>query len=107
MSVADVLWILPALVGVALGWLMRSRPVLGLMLGAGLIVVSFILFGYSMDHYENGDCETGAPCPTGEHVIEYVEPISFLIGVPLVIVSFGATVGNYVSALRRWHRRGA
>ena len=107
MSLADVLWVLPVLVGVALGWLMRSRSVLALLLGAALVRVSFVLFGYSIDHYENGDCQARAPCPTGEHVIEFVEPGAFLIGAPLIIVSFGATVWNYFSALRKWRRRRA
>src|SRR5919198_3472421 len=48
-SLADVLWVLPVLVGVALGWSMRSRSVLALLLGAALVVVSFVLFGYSID----------------------------------------------------------
>src|ERR687887_112595 len=106
-SLADVLWVLPVLVGLALGWSMRSRSVLALLLGAALVVVSFVLFGYSIDHYENGDCQGGAPCPTGEHIIEFVEPGAFLIGAPLIIVSFGATVWNYLSALRRWRSRRA
>jgi hypothetical protein len=107
MSLVDVLWVLPVLVGVALGWLMRSRSVLALLLGAAFVVVSFVLFGYSIDHYENGDCEPGAPCPTGEHIIEFVLPGAFLIGAPLIIISFGATVWNYLSALRNWRRRRA
>jgi len=105
MSPMDALWILPALAGAALGWLMRSRSVLALLLGATFVVVSFVLFGYSIDHYENGDCQAGAPCPPGEQIIEFVEPGLFLIGAPLIIVSFGATVWNYLSALHRWRRR--
>jgi hypothetical protein len=59
------------------------------------LVISFVLFGYSIDHYENGDCQSGAPCPTGEHVIEYLEPGTFIAGATLVLVGFVRNLWNY------------
>jgi hypothetical protein len=106
MSPTDVLWILPALAGVALGLRLRP-PTLGLLLGFAFVVVSIGLFGYSIDHYPNGDCQAGAPCPTGEHIIEFVEPGAFILGSTLVLVAFGRTVWDYWSALRTWRRRRA
>ncbi len=106
MSPTDVLWILPALAGVALGLRLRP-PTLGLLLGFAFVVISFVLFGYSIDHYPNGDCQAGAPCPTGEHVIDLVEPGVFTLGSALVLVAFSRTVWDYWSALRTWRRRRA
>jgi hypothetical protein len=101
--VTDVVWLLPVLAGVALGLLLRSSAI-ALLLGFVLVVVSFFLFGYSIDHYENGDCQSGAPCPTGEHVIEYLEPACFLAGSALVLVAFARTLRNYWCGLRAWRR---
>jgi hypothetical protein len=86
---------------VALGLLLRSSAI-ALLLGFVLVVVSFFLFGYSIDHYENGDCQSGAPCPTGEHVIEYLA--CFLAGSALVLVAFARTLRNYWCGLRAWRR---
>lgn len=106
MSLADTLWLLPALAGLALGIRLRW-PAMSLLLGLALFVISLMLFGYSLDHYENGDCQAGAPCPTGEHVIEYAIPIAFLAGCALVLGGFSRTVWNYLSRRRQWRSRGA
>jgi hypothetical protein len=106
MSVIDVVWILPPLAGIALGLLLRSS-VLALLLGLALVVTSFILFGYSFDHYSNNDCQPGEPCSTGEQVIETLTPVLFLAGSALVIVSFGRTVWEYFSGLRAWRSSSA
>jgi hypothetical protein len=103
-SVIDAVWVLPLLAGVALALLLRSS-VLALLLGFLVVVTSFILWGYSIDHYSNNDCQTGEPCPTGEQVIGVLDPVFFLGGSALVLVSFGRTVRNYVSGLRAWPRR--
>jgi hypothetical protein len=72
-----------------------------------LVVISFVLFGYSIDHYQNGDCQSGTRCPTGEHVIEYLWPGAFLAGSTLVLVGFGRSLWNYWSGLLAWRRRRA
>jgi hypothetical protein len=87
MSLADTLWLLPALGGLALGARLRWTAV-SLLLGLAFVVLSVMLFGYSLDHYDNGDCQAGAPCPTGEHVIEYAWPIAFVLGCTLVLGGF-------------------
>jgi hypothetical protein len=105
-SLPDLLWPLPLLAGLALGLVVRSIA-LPLLLGLLLVIISFVLFGYSIDHYENGDCQSGAPCPTGEHVIEYLEPGAFILGSTLVIVGFSRSLWNYWSGLLAWRRRRA
>jgi hypothetical protein len=102
-SPTDIVWVLPLLAGVALALLLRST-VLALLLGFLVVVTSFILWGYSIDHYSNNDCQPGEPCPTGEQVIDVLGPVFFLGGSALVLVSLGRTVWNYVSALRAWRR---
>ena len=106
MSVTDVVWVLPPLAGVALGLRLGSSA-FALLLGLVLVIASFFLWGYSVDHYSNNDCQPGEPCPTGEQVIDVIDPVAFLLGSALVIVSFGRTVSNYVSGLRAWRRRRA
>jgi len=64
---------------------MRSAA-LALLLGLGLIVASFFVWGYSWN-YPEGACEEGEPCPTGDHIIQIVFPILFLAGVPLFVVA--------------------
>jgi hypothetical protein len=104
--VTDVVWLLPALAGVALGLLLRST-LLALLLGFVLVIISFVLFGYSIDHYSNNDCQSGEPCPTGEQIIRIVEPVSFLLGSTLVLVAFGRTVWSYGCEVHAWRRRRA
>ena len=106
MSITDVLWLLPVVAGVVLGRVLRSSG-LALLLGLGLVVLSFILFGYSVDHYDNNDCQPGQPCPTGEQVVEIVTPTAFLLGSTLVLVAFGRSVWDYGSELRTRRRRRA
>jgi hypothetical protein len=87
MSVADVVvWVLPPLAGVALGLRMRSTT-LALLLGLALVITSFVLFGYSMDHYSNNDCQPGEECPTGDRVIRVVNPVFFFLGSILFLVA--------------------
>jgi hypothetical protein len=106
MSLADTLWLMAALGGLALGAWLRWTA-MSLLLGFAFFVLSVVLFGYSLDHYENGDCQAGAPCPTGEHVIEYVVPIAFVFGCTLVLGGFSRTVWNYVSQRNEWRGRRA
>jgi hypothetical protein len=106
LSLTDVLWVLPVLAGAVLGVVLRSTA-LALLLGFALVLASFFLFGYSIDHYSNNDCQPGEPCTTGEQVIRIVEPGSFLLGATLVLVAFGRTIWNYWSGLRAWRRRRA
>jgi hypothetical protein len=109
MSVSDVVWLvwlIPALAGAALGLRLRSS-LLALLLGFVLVIISFILFGYSIEHYSNNDCQSGEPCPTGEQVIGIIEPVSFLLGSTLVLVAFGRTVWTYGCEVRAWRRRRA
>jgi|tagenome__1003787_1003787.scaffolds.fasta_scaffold20814790_1 hypothetical protein len=106
MSLADTFWLLPVLGGLALGAWLRWTAV-SLLLGLAFFVLTLMLFGYSLDHYENGDCQAGAPCPIGEHVIEYALPIALLLGCTLVLGGFGRTVWSYVSQRREWRRRRA
>jgi hypothetical protein len=68
MSITDILWLLPVLGGAALGVVFRSSA-LALLLGFVLLGLSFVLWGYSIDHYSNNDCQPGEPCPTGEQAI--------------------------------------
>jgi hypothetical protein len=103
-SPTDVLWLLPALAGLAFGWMVRPTLV-GLLLGFTLVLVSFYLFGYSIDHYDNADCQAGAPCPTGEHVLEYAEPLAFIVGATVLLASFFKTVWTYGSGVRRYRRQ--
>jgi hypothetical protein len=101
MSVADVVvWVLPPLAGVALGLRMRSTT-LALLLGLALVITSFVLFGYSMDHYSNNDCQPGEPCTTGERVIDVVNPIFFFFGSALFLVALVRSVWNDFRA-GRW-----
>jgi hypothetical protein len=106
MSLADTLWLFPALGGLALGAWLRWSAV-SLLLGLAFVVLGLMLFGYSLGHYENGYCQTGEPCPTGAHVIEYAMPIAFLLGCTLVLGGFSRTVWNYISQRREWRRRRA
>jgi hypothetical protein len=87
------------LAGAALGVVFRSS-LLALLVGFVFVVVSFVLFGYSLDHYSNNDCQPGEPCSTGEHVIRIVEPASFLFGSALVLVGLGRSVWDHWSGLR-------
>jgi hypothetical protein len=103
MSVTDVVWLLPPLAGVALGLFLRSSAI-ALLLGLALVVISFFLWGYSVDHYSNNDCQTGEPCPAGEQVIDVVNPVLFLLGSALALVAVGRTLWNYWSGLRAWRR---
>ena len=103
MSAADTLWLLPVLGGLALGAWLRWTAV-SLLLGLAFVVLSLMLFGYSLDHYENGDCQAGAPCSTTEHVVEYW-PLAFLLGCTLVLGGSGRTVWYYLSQRREWRRR--
>jgi hypothetical protein len=105
-AVTDVVWLLPPLAGLALGLWLRST-LLALLLGFVLVIISFVLFGYSIDHYSNNDCQSGEPCPTGEQVIDIVEPVSFLLGSTLVLVASGRTVWSYGREVRAWRRRRA
>ena len=104
MSVTDVVWLLPALAGVALGLLLRSR-VLPLLLGLALLIACFILFGYSVDQYSNNDCQPGESCPTGEQVIRIVNPILFLLGSTLFLAGSGRNLWTFCHELRAWRRR--
>ena len=84
MSLTDALWIfLPALAGVVIGTKLPSR-VAALMLGPAVLLVAFVLFVYALGTYEN--CEAGQPCPTGERVIDIVNPILFWGGSALFVV---------------------
>jgi hypothetical protein len=87
MSILDVVaWVLAPLVGAALGLWMRSTT-LALLLGLALVITSFVLFGYSMDHYSNNDCQPGEPCPAGERVIDFINPVFFFLGSTLFLVA--------------------
>ncbi len=88
MSVTDVIWVLPALAGVALGFLLRPKWV-PLLLGLVLVTASVVLFGYSLATYSSNDCQQGEPCPAGEQVIRVVEPVALLVGAPLFLAAFG------------------
>jgi hypothetical protein len=84
MSVADVVWILSAVAGVAVGLLIRSSP-LAAAIGLLMVAASLILFGYSWN-YENNDCQPGEPCPTGLSVIRVVNAVFVPFGPTLFIV---------------------
>jgi hypothetical protein len=105
-SVTDVIWLLPALAGVALGLLLRPKG-LPLLLALALLITCFILFGYSVDHYSNNNCQFGEPCPTGDQVIRIVNPIFFWLGAPLFLVAFGRNLWATWRDLRAWRRRRA
>jgi hypothetical protein len=86
MSVADVVWILSAVAGVAVGLLIRSSPI-GAVLGLAMVVAGFVLWGYSWN-YDNNDCQPGEPCPAGLHVIRAANAVLIPFGPTLFIVSF-------------------
>ncbi len=65
---------------------MRSTT-LALLLGLALVITSFVLFGYSMDHYSNNDCQSGEQCPTGDRIIRIVNPVFFFLGSTLFLVA--------------------
>jgi hypothetical protein len=100
MSAIDVLWVLPLLAGVGLGLLLRSS-VIGLLLSSALLVTSFILFGYSVDHYSNNDCQPGEPCSTAEQIIEVLTPSLFLGASALFLASFGRSIWSALFTGRR------
>ena len=96
MSVLEVVvWLLPPLAGVVLGLWMRPT-VLAFLLGPGLVITSIVLWGYSVDHYSNNDCQPGQPCPTAEPIIRVGIPGFFLLGSTLFIVAFARSLWNEV-----------
>ncbi|SRR6266516_5358688 len=101
MSVTDALtWFLPPLAGVALGLRMRSTAV-AMLLGFVLVIASFVVWGYSWN-YPNGTCQQqGEPCPTGDHVIQIVTPVLFLLGSFLFLIALGRSLWNDFRA-GRW-----
>ena len=101
MSVADVVWILLALAGVAVGLLMRSSP-LAAALGLLMVVASFILFGYSWN-YENNDCQPGEPCPTGLRVIRVLNAVFVPFGSTLFIVGLARVALGVMRGTPRSH----
>jgi hypothetical protein len=78
---------------------MRSTT-LALMLGLGLVVTTFFLWGYSWN-YSNNDCQPGEPCPTGLRVIEVVNAVFFPLGSILFFVAIARGLWNDFRA-RRW-----
>jgi len=107
MSVTDVVvWLLAPLAGVALGSRMRSS-VLALLLGLGLVITSVVVWGYSVDHYSNNDCQPGEPCPTGDRVIRVANPVFFFLGSTLFLVAFGRSLWHDFRVRRRTGSRAA
>jgi hypothetical protein len=52
-------------------WALRMRwSALAMLVGLAFVIMSVVLWGYSVDNYSNNDCQPGEPCPTGERVIE-------------------------------------
>ena len=101
MSVVDVvIWLLVPLVGIVVGLRMRWSA-LAMLAGFGLVLTSLALFGYSLDHYSNNDCQPGEPCSTAEQVIRYVIPIFFSFGSALGLAAFGRTFWAELRDLRR------
>jgi hypothetical protein len=94
MSVLEVVtWVVVPLVGVALGLRMRSTA-LALLLGFLLFITAVVLWGYSVDHYSNNDCQLGEPCPTGDRVIRVVNAVFVPLGPTLFLTALARSLWN-------------
>jgi hypothetical protein len=104
MSLADAIWLLPVLAGVAIALFLPSR-LLALMLGLVLLIVAVFLLGYSLGNYES--CESGQPCATGERALEVVIPVAFLGGSALFVAGITRYLWSWWGAWQSWRRRQA
>jgi hypothetical protein len=83
LSITDVVWLLPALAGVAIAILLPSR-LLALMLGPALMIVFVYTLGWSLSNHE---CEAGQSCTTAERVLELVNPMLLTLAPALFVAA--------------------
>jgi hypothetical protein len=101
LSVTDVVWVLPALAGVAIAVLLPSR-LLALLLGPALMIVFVYTAGWSLS---NPECEVGQSCSNFEHVLELVNPVLLILTPTLFVAALARYLRFWWRSWRAWHHR--
>jgi hypothetical protein len=101
LSITDVVWLLPALAGVAIAILLPSR-LLALMLGPALMIVFVYTLGWSLSNHE---CEAGQSCTTAERVLELVNPMLLTLAPALFVAALARYLWFWWRSWRAWHHQ--